>query len=381
MIMYKDTMKCRSACIFCSGEVHEIFTDDIMDVPQSYIMQDSPEPQCAVMPFNIQKCNHCRTMQTKYLADPTILYQSNHYVPYGSTRSVMLDRFVDFIIQDKPDGLLEIGGGNGHLFEALVAKYNVAYTIVDPAYIGPRSNTLTVLDGFYEDIVVPHGNNVIMSHFFEHVYDPVSVLERLRANHVKHIYLCHPDFDAYAAKDSLTMNMLHLEHTFYTSNADLVALFARHSFHLERYEHILGYSVLMKFSTSPELGIDYVPRVPVDALTSDTYVRAITDRVKMLNTRLSMDTSGKPVYMWPCSIHSVILFNYGLDHTQISGFLDNSPFKVGKFMYGYNIPCLSFEETVINRNPDQESIVVIINGGCFTAELSLAEKCNVEFML
>jgi hypothetical protein len=30
------------------------------------------------MPFNVVLCNECRTVQTKYLGNPNIIYASNH---------------------------------------------------------------------------------------------------------------------------------------------------------------------------------------------------------------------------------------------------------------------------------------------------------------
>ena len=33
----------------------------------------------------------------------------------------------------------------------------------------------------------------------------------------------------------------------------------------------------------------------------------------------------KKFYIWPCSTHSITLFQYGLDYTKLDGILDNSP--------------------------------------------------------
>ena len=51
--------------------------------------------------------------------------------------------------------------------------------------------------------------------------------------------------------------------------------------------------------------------------------------------------------------------------------LDNSPNKIGKYIYGYNLKCISFEE---NCNNDNHAI--ILNGGCFNDEV--IKKINLD---
>ncbi len=348
-------------------------------------MVESAHEQGAFMPFNLQKCNACDTYQTKYLADLGILYSSNHYVPFGALRQEMISLFSEFVCQDQPSAILEIGGGNGELFTALAKSLtSLHYTIVDPAYIGPRSDNLTVVDGFYEDVKGIDCGTVVMSHVFEHFYDPVAIINKMQKEGVQTIYLCHPDYDAYVAKESITFNVLHCEHTFYISNAGLISLFEKHGFNMIRYQHHRGYSVFFEFSSGiGDNGItgQYIPRAQVSQDDAcEQYIYTLVSRAEYLNTILA-NTNGRDVYMWPCSIHSTILFAYGLRHQGIKGMLDNSLFKIGKNTYGHNIPCFSFDKVVTNRSEDEADIIIVINGGCFTRELNIGEKANIEFIL
>ena len=52
--------------------------------------------------------------------------------------------------------------------------------------------------------------------------------------------------------------------------------------------------------------------------------------VNKINNFMSINSQNK-YYIWPSSIHAISLFTYGLDHTKLSGILDNSPNKIGKY--------------------------------------------------
>lgn len=379
-------IKSRGACIFCNGAVKDMFDSDKLHVPQSCTMtEDTEHERVAFMPFNLQKCDACETYQTKYLADLGILYSSNHYVPFGALRQEMLSLFSDFVCQENPPvAILEIGGGNGELFSALSKKFSSAsallnYTIIDPAYIGPKSDNLTVVHGFYEDVKDIDCRAVVMSHVFEHFYDPVAIINKMIQEGVQTIFLCHPDYDAYVNQNTITFNVLHAEHTFYISNAGLISLFEKHGFNLMRYQHHRGYSVFFEFSKREKKTNGIYPQLP-QVGACEQYINTLVSRANHLNTILA-NTAGRDVYMWPCSIHSNILFAYGLRPEGIKGMLDNSSFKIGKYTYGHGIPCFSYEKVVTQRSEDEPGIIVIINGGCFTRELNLAEKANIKFIL
>jgi hypothetical protein len=62
----------------------------------------------------------------------------------------------------------------------------------------------------------------------------------------------------------------------------------------------------------------------------------------------------------------------GLTVNKIVNVLDNSPHKIGKYLYGYNLYCKSFKEiTELN-----EEKIIILAGGCFTDEVLANLKRN-----
>jgi hypothetical protein len=60
----------------------------------------------------------------------------------------------------------------------------------------------------------------------------------------------------------------------------------------------------------------------------------------------------------------------------LDGVLDNSINKIGKYIYGYNIQCLSFEEI---KN-SQQNTIIFLNGGCYNKELHNLNKKNIIFI-
>jgi hypothetical protein len=68
----------------------------------------------------------------------------------------------------------------------------------------------------------------------------------------------------------------------------------------------------------------------------------------------------------------------GLNYKRLSGILDNSPNKIGKYLYGYNLLCYSFDELVKTEN---NNISIIMGGaGKYLDELDIVNsKINFIF--
>jgi hypothetical protein len=55
--------------------------------------------------------------------------------------------------------------------------------------------------------------------------------------------------------------------------------------------------------------------------------------------------------------------------------LDNSPNKIGKYLYGYNLECKSIEDKL-----NDEKYAIILNGGCFNKEIASEKISNVMYL-
>ena len=99
-----------------------------------------------------------------------------------------------------------------------------------------------------------------------------------------------------------------------------------------------------------------------------TFFSNVTTTADNINKFITINPT-KKIYLWPTSVHSVTLLTCGLNYEKISGMLDNSPNKIGKYLYGYNLLCSSFNDIL---NSDDKNICIIISGaGSYIKELNI----------
>ncbi len=82
--------------------------------------------------------------------------------------------------------------------------------------------------------------------------------------------------------------------------------------------------------------------------------------------------NNKKICIWPASVHTqflIMLLQITCD--DIDFVLDNSSNKIGKVLYGYNLECKSF-----NNYCNDENCAIILNGGCFNAEVINLNKID-----
>ena len=73
-------------------------------------------------------------------------------------------------------------------------------------------------------------------------------------------------------------------------------------------------------------------------------------------------------------MHTIPLFIFGLDYLSIKGFVDNSPNKIGKYFYGYNLKCFDFNDIVTNPITNIENTCLLLGGAeNYRRELILKE--------
>jgi hypothetical protein len=361
----------RKQCIFCEATTLTDLLSDEMVVPQSHVLNDTRGERAAWMPYNVQRCEVCRTLQNKYLADIDVLYCKNHVAPMGAMRMGMDAAFADMIRANTGvDGILEIGGGNGSLVDALSGTHR--YHVVDPAYTGSREGCAAVIDGYIEDVDIGavDANTVVMSHVFEHLYEPMNVLRKL-TDAIRYVYICHPDFDSYTEVHPYTYNILHCEHTFFVDNDFIVALMERSGYRMTDRRSHAGYAVMFHFErradSSP--GGGRLGAVAMNAKTTrnfENYRADMQTKVDAVNAIIRDATM--PVYIWPCSVHTISLFNHGLHYAKLAGVLDNAPSKTGKYMYGFDIRCLPMDGV--------EEGIVILNGGVYNKDIDIERAAS-----
>lgn len=349
----------RSSCIFCSLPLKQTFFENDLENFTGHYAVDLSETNFVKIPYNIYICDSCNTPQLKYLGDPKEVYRINHADSTGKVMRDLHEEVLKLIEKYKNNvyGVIEIGGAKGILADKLLSKLNIPYTIIDPAYFG-SDDKKTIVRNFYENVddATIDGNTVIMSHVFEHFYRPLEILEKISVNEkIQNLFLVFPNLEAYLTKDIL--HVLNVEHTFYADNHFLECLFMRHGFAVKDKIFYDDHSVIFHFQRAK-------PRTV--ALNNKHNLMPFFDRINRIVTTFNEVIDGHPegVYLFPASIHSIFLTIMGLKYQGLTAMLDNSELKIGKKMYGLEVPICDFKPVLKDKNS-----LVLLSGGVFNKEV------------
>jgi hypothetical protein len=355
-----------------SDNLEELFERDYTIAMGCYCVDQDAE--CKFMPYNVFKCHACLTHQTKYLGDPNVIYGYNANF-YGTVRSSMNELFSKFITENHDvNHIIEIGGGSGSLADMMIKSGCASYTVVDPTWSG-KSKDVRVFRSFFEDVDITkvEADTLVMSHVFEHFYEPAKILDKIsKTKSIKYVYLNFPDLEK--ALQIGNYHVLNPEHIFYTENGFIIDIFKKYGFTKRKIFYHMDHSVFFEFERTGEPDDTFIPRNN----TADVDVRRFFDqifkRVDEINSKV--DTSDVPVYIWPCSMHTVFLAAFGLKTDRIVGVLDNSPHKIGRHLYGNKLYCSSFDEKARSSDP----VVIILNGGCYNQEIDVNGNSKIKFI-
>jgi hypothetical protein len=369
----------RTECIFCKEtDLISVFKEDT-NIPQGSYCIKNQNDLCEFMPFNVLQCRNCNTYQTKYLGDLQIIYGTNHADSFGDVLKQMREQFTNFVVSNSDiTNIIEIGAGGGLISDMILEKLKCDYYIIDPSYFGKRENKI-IIDKYFEDVDVSKitANTVIMSHVFEHFYDPKSIIEQISQNdNIEHIYLNFPDLEAYVKQN--TCHVLNPEHTYYITSEFLEKVFEEYQFKCIKKKFYADHSIFFEFKKDNTIIPNDKPKNNSDIHLSvlDYYLR-IRNKVYEANKILNDKTDKEEVYIWPCSMHTYYLMSLGLEYQKLNGILDNSNLKVDHYMYGYKLKCESFDNKIKENRP----VTILLNGGCFNKEIIELEKNeNVKFI-
>ena len=364
----------RTECIFCSSNSLKVLLENDYTMPLRTITNDILDKNYYTMPYNIQLCNKCKTVQTKYIGDVSIIYENNPASAYGSIRNKLNVEFAEVIYNNKNiKSIVEVGAGNGELSEILLEQMNYSYTIIDPSYCGPTNNR-TIFPLYFEnlDLNTIECDTIVMSHVFEHFYNPIDILNKLRnMQSLKFVHLALPDLDSFI--EDGTYHVLNPEHTFYVTNKFIIDIFNYYGFKLNTIKTHHRHSIFIEFEKlTSSVSIPF----PINNNTEEKvmiFFNRLLENIKIVNSNMS----DLPTYIWPCSMHTMFCLSFGLNKKYITAALDNSPSKIDKYLYNYEIPTKNFS-SIVNTNDKK---IVIVTGGCYTIEIIEQLKQNKSNLL
>jgi hypothetical protein len=367
----------RDKCIFCGNNNFDTCIEKDYESSLSLGMYKEIQ-ESYFMPYNILLCNNCYTAQNKYIGNLKIVYHVNHLDNFGDTKHKKHNLFSEFItMNNNIKNIIEVGACHNTLSSLILDKNSeINYTIIEPSYTGDKSR-VNIINKYFENVELNNTevDTIIMSDVFEHFYNPIDIIQKIKESTVKYIYLNHPDFD-YSIKNNIFIN-LNCEHTFLIEHDFLFKLFENYGFKLNRKVNFENCSIFIEFIRIDNTNNE---NKELSNLNTKNDVNQYINNISVLTNKINeymKSNQNKKFYIWPMSIHSVPLFIFGLDYKKLSGVLDNSPNKIGKYIYGYNLLCSSLNDLLKSR---EENICVFISGaGNYIKELDL-KNTNIEII-
>lgn len=212
----------RNLCVLCNPSSNLIPIKTIM-IPHHLI--DCHEEYDLTYGY----CESCYSVQIMTLLDPSILYDGNKLVlPFSNSYSWIQHNisFVQFIVSsiNPKESLLEIGSSSFLLGKHLIEYYK-DYTVFDISLktCNKRSDVKYV-EGNCENYQFEKGSNIIMSHVFEHLYEPKKFIENCFKNNVKNIIISIPNM---SNKDIIHVTN---QHTYLYNDKDIEYIFSLYNY-------------------------------------------------------------------------------------------------------------------------------------------------------
>jgi hypothetical protein len=312
----------RVSCVICESPTLESF----------YTIEKFPLTACSTEHtseldiFNdlvFKVCKDCRCVQLTSLVDPVTLYADDNKTALTPLWKKHHTQFTAFIESAADLGdVCEIGGGSNPLVQFFSSP--PPYSVMDLYECPNKVPSITYTIGNCETFTEYTTRSVILSHTFEHLYEPRKFLDSIRASGVKNVFISVPNFAAWLAKH-LTTSILFNQHTFYFEQRDIETLFALYGFETVRSEVFGDHSLFFHFQRGAPA------QLPILRSPSDTALfRHFDNRV----THIRALELNEQVYIMPSFYVGQIVYHYIRDKDKVIGFLDNDTNKIGKRLYG-----------------------------------------------
>lgn len=215
-------LKHRDFCVLCEPASILI---PIKTLKSSYYLIENTEEY----DFTYGYCENCFSIQAMTLLNPEILYDGDKLIlPYSNSygwvqHNVSLVQFVISSININ-ENLLEIGASSFTLGKHLIEYYK-DYTVFDFSLkANNKRNDVKYIEGNCENYQFEKGTNILMSHVFEHLYEPKKFIENCFKNSVKNIIISVPNME-HQNPFNVTS-----QHTFLYSAEDIEYIFSLYKY-------------------------------------------------------------------------------------------------------------------------------------------------------
>ena len=347
----------RESCVICNSKQL-----DTIYILKKYPVAFSP-PILSIendqfADFKVEGCLVCGCTQVKTLTDTSILYENAHNLTFDTPSwKLHHESFASYILTNtEVTSFLEIGGVSGVLVKHILSNRSVNYTILDLCPDNPSINTVNFIVGNCEEFDYTGHSTIILSHVFEHLYEPIRFINKIKEYDIQDIFISIPNMQNQL--DTGNICPLHYEHTYFCNDYFIKYLFSTGGYKCHSFFYFKNHSIFYHFKKDTfKISLENQSDI---LLTFKTMINSIETRMKSI----SITT---PSFIAPAGHYGQMLYYYLKEYNdQIIGFLDNDPSKIGKRVYG----CDKF---VMNPNVLKEyngiPITIIIYAGPYLEEI------------
>ena len=350
----------RTKCAVCLSDKLS-FIYSLKDLPFTFLPTIDPITSDTTITLTIYTCEVCGCAQLKHLLDPAILYG----VPHNTTKDTPTWKqhhrtFAEFLCKNIPESvkLVEIGGYSGVLANlVLQQRKDIQYTIMDLCDTNPNIDNVGFINGNGETSNLDKDSVVILSHVFEHLYEPHAFIENMNRNKIQNIFISIPNMKVLL--DKKNMAVINKEHTFYCGYEDILYIFSKGGYRCTSTESFKDHSLFFHFIKNTET-----------TTTIDAYHRGYAvDMYSIYESNrksISELIMKEPFFIVPAGLYGQLIYYFLKDtyRPNILGFLDNDIHKIGKRLYG--TPNIIFK---MDKVAEYSTVTVLITTTPYTEEI------------
>lgn len=341
----------RTRCCICKGLLIKCY--ELPKFPISFIPTTSIYDNDVFQDLIFGYCEDCGSVQLMNLIDPELLYKNPHNnSSYSNIWISHHNSFSEFISARLPcdKNIIEIGGASLELWKRLKQYKNYKIMDMTDKYF---DENVEFIKGNCEDYEFKTSDAIIMSHVFEHLYNPIKFVENCKADHV---FLSNPDMSSDIIK-------LHIEHTYYLEPIDIENLFYKHGYKCEIVKYDQACSYFVHAYKCENITPPPKPNV-------NRYIE-ILNWFQQLKTRFSIKMDDDS-FISPSYISGSFLY-YFSENKNIKGFIDNDECKHFKRQYG--TPNIIYPSSFVKENS-----TVYVARKLYADEIKSNLKCKVVVM-
>lgn len=326
----------RKECVICLGKLQFIFKRENYPItanPPNISQVYELDKYCDQSFFT---CVNCSCVQMGNLIDPLLLYQGNHNNTYDTpTWKEHHLQFCKFIMKSNIQTILEIGG-NGLLFK-LINNSSLAYSCLDICNPIEKIDGIKYYQGNCENLYYPKGCNIVMSHVFEHLFNPRIFIENIDRSEIESLYISIPNMKRMVELN--TPNIIHNEHTYYIDAVNLEWLLSQYNYELCEVHEFKQHSFFFHFRRNIQVQKQKLQN-------RHEIAKQICFQIENINFK---SINIKPnSFIIPAGLYGQLLYYY--KQPNILGFIDNDKTKQNHRVYGTPHYVYDFNILLNNKN-------------------------------